>query len=102
MRHVVQGKEDSTYVEHWDYEHGEEVVHRAYGAGRGRQNQSNGSHRKANQIGTGDASTARGELIRPKQAAVPNTTAPEIAALEVWAESHWPGCALRESDVLKT
>ena len=63
------------------YEHGEEVLHRAYGAGSGRQNQSNGSHRKANQIGAGDASTARGELIRPKQAAAPNTTAPEIAAL---------------------
>ena len=48
------------------------------------------------------ASTARGELVRPKQAAVPNTTAPEIAALEVWPESHWLGCALGEADVFKT
>ena len=87
MRHVVQGKEDSAHIEHWDYEHGEEVVHRAYGAGSGRQNQSNGSHRKANQIGAGMASTARGELIRPKQAAAPNTSSPEIAALETWPET---------------
>ena len=73
------------------YEHGEEVLHRAYGAGSGRQNQSNGSHRKANQIGAGDASTARGELIRPKQAAAPNTTAPEIAALVLQRRFIWQG-----------
>ena len=73
------------------YEHGEEVLHRAYGAGSGRQNQSNGSHRKANQIGAGDASTARGELIRPKQAAAPTTTAPEIAALVLQRRFIWQG-----------
>ena len=37
------------------------------------------------------ASTARGELIRPKQAAVPSTTALEIAALVLQRRFIWQG-----------
>ena len=48
------------------YEHGEEVLHRAYGAGSGRQNQSNGSHRKANQIGAGDGQHGQGRAYQAK------------------------------------
>ena len=152
MRHVVQGKEDSAHIKHWDYEQGEEVVHRAYGAGSGRQNQSNGSHRKANQMGAGDGQHGQGRayqakagrsaqhhrardsrpsitttLLRFGQFLAGNRFAKGKAArlsrawagrheevlkvpflrsvvviLEVWPESHCPGCALREADVFKT